>query len=462
MTMLSAMEIYESLTFNNPGSFFNKPAPDPLVAFTIGGILSTIGFIWWVRRYLALKEDVEKSEIKSEINMNLKIRMMISAAIDNDLNRFVMVTYSAVSFLFLGGLQVAYQSTLLIMFIFYTFSSSLESVRIMLAYKSVGDGDQRNLRISSKSMRDKFLEYSEKKVLKPANVYEDLGRNLTIVTMVFITQVVLISFVCVDIRNNNLNNCLDGTKGCPVAGTLGSWLFFILGIFMALVFQLGPKTKFGESEQNPYYWLRLFLVLKKEETWISWNNDFMALVFQLGPKTNFGESEQNPYYWLRLFLVLKNDETWISWNNDMKGIDEDNKLHAGDIRVWIRYFMSFLINGVGFHILVHALPLQVASQSSLTGVVFRAIGMMYLVDLDDTPGYKLTIHDNIHDTTDSNKEEDIDEINEAIKEAHVVLNTLKELAQKKQKLSSIISSNVVNKGKYSSVESKNTEIDIDV
>mmetsp|Transcript_32429 Transcript_32429/g.38751 ORF Transcript_32429/g.38751 Transcript_32429/m.38751 type:complete len:420 (+) Transcript_32429:71-1330(+) len=419
MTMLSAMEIYESLTFNNPGSFFNKPAPDPLVAFTIGGILSTIGFIWWVRRYLALKEDVEKSEIKSEINMNLKIRMMISAAIDNDLNRFVMVTYSAVSFLFLGGLQVAYQSTLLIMFIFYTFSSSLESVRIMLAYKSVGDGDQRNLRISSKSMRDKFLEYSEKKVLKPANVYEDLGRNLTIVTMVFITQVVLISFVCFDMRNSNVNNCLDGTKGCPVAGTLGSWLFFILGIFMALVFQLGPKTKFGESEQNPYYWLRLF-------------------------------------------LVLKNDKTWISWNNDMKGIDEDNKLHAGDIRVWIRYFMSFLINGVGFHILVHALPLQVASQSSLTGVVFRAIGMMYLVDLDDTPGYKLTIHDNIHDTTDSNKEEDIDEINEAIKEAHVVLNTLKELAQKKQKLSSIISSNVVNKGKYSSVESKNTEIDIDV
>merc|ERR1711935_866655 len=170
--------------------------------------------------------------------------------------------------------------------------------------------------------------------------------------MVFITQVVLISFVCIDIHDNNVNRCLDGTKGCPVAGTLGSWLFFILGTFMALVFQLGPKTKFGESEQNPYYWLRLFLVLKKEET-------------------------------------------SISWDNKMKGIDEDNKLHAGDIRVWIRYFMSFLINGVGFHILVHALPLQVASQSSSTGVVFRAIGMMYLVDLDDTPGYTLTINDNI-------------------------------------------------------------------
>ena len=28
---------------------------------------------------------------------------------------------------------------------------------------------------------------------------------------------------------------------------------------------------------------------------------------------------------------------------------------------------------------------SVATQSSLTGVVFRAVGMMYLVDLDDSP-----------------------------------------------------------------------------
>merc|ERR1719491_2102523 len=126
-------------------------------------------------------------------------------------------------------------------------------------------------------------------------------------------------------------------------------------------------------------------------------------------------------------------------------------LHAGDIRVMLRFFLSFLINGVGFHILVHALPLQVAAQSSLTGVVFRAVGMMYLVDLDDTPGYKLTIHDNIHDATNSNKEEDIDEINEAIKEAHAVINTLQGLAQKKNRLSSSISSKHRNKGTCGSI-----------
>jgi hypothetical protein len=50
-----------------------------------------------------------------------------------------------------------------------------------------------------------------------------------------------------------------------------------------------------------------------------------------------------------------------------------------------------LINGVGYHILVHALPIQVAQQATLTGVVQRAAGMMVLVDMDDAPGYKLTI-----------------------------------------------------------------------
>lgn len=63
----------------------------------------------------------------------------------------------------------------------------------------------------------------------------------------------------------------------------------------------------------------------------------------------------------------------------------------GNLMLWVRFFMSYTINGLGFHILVHALPVQVAGQSSLTGVVFRAVGMMYLVDLDDAPGTALTL-----------------------------------------------------------------------
>lgn len=117
----------------------------------------------------------------------------------------------------------------------------------------------------------------------------------------------------------------------------------------------------------------------------------MALVFQLGPKTKYGESEQNPAYWLQLLLATKQSGAKITWYDPVKDRTSERFLYASDWRTWMRFWMSFLINGVGYHILVHALPIQVAAQSSLTGVVFRAVGMMYLVDLDDTPGYKLTI-----------------------------------------------------------------------
>lgn len=131
----------------------------------------------------------------------------------------------------------------------------------------------------------------------------------------------------------------------------------------------------------------------------------MACVFLLGPKTSFGQSEQDPAFWLQLLLVAK-QRAKCTWFEPEKNDTESLMLHPGDWRIWLRFFLSFLINGVGFHILVHALPIQVASQSSLTGVVFRAVGMMYLVDLDDTPGYTLTI---VQQEVDSSDEEEDDE-----------------------------------------------------
>jgi hypothetical protein len=163
----------------------------------------------------------------------------------------------------------------------------------------------------------------------------------------------------VDIFENQTSACRDGTSDCPIGGTFGSWGFYVLGIFMACVFQLGPKTNYGQSEQNPAYWLQLLLATK-----------------QTGAK--------------------------VTWYDPVKDQTRERNLTSMDWRTWIRFIMSFLINGVGYHILVHALPIQVASQSSLTGVVFRAVGMMYLVDLDDTPGYTLTI---VEKTPEPEKEE---------------------------------------------------------
>ena len=66
-------------------------------------------------------------------------------------------------------------------------------------------------------------------------------------------------------------------------------------------------------------------------------------------------------------------------------------LEQNDSRIWTRFVMSFLINGVGFHFLLHVLPIQIASQSAMIGIVLRAVGMIYLVDLDDTTGNTMTL-----------------------------------------------------------------------
>ena len=157
-----------------------------------------------------------------------------------------------------------------------------------------------------------------------------------------------------DIYDSETHVCLDGTKGCPVTGTLGSWGIYLLGIFMACVVLLGPKT-------------------------------------------NFGMSEQNPAFWIQLFLSAKNSKNKCTWFDPVKNTTRSRLLHSNDWRIWVRFWMSYLINGVGFHILIHALPIQVAGQSSLTGVVLRAVGMLYLVDMDDTPGYKMTLVPNDRD-----------------------------------------------------------------
>jgi hypothetical protein len=151
-----------------------------------------------------------------------------------------------------------------------------------------------------------------------------------------------------DIMASATYKCPDGTPNCPIVGTFGSWAFYVLGIFMACVYILGPKTSFGQSEQNPAYWLQLLLISKR-----------------VGAK--------------------------CTWYDPVANVTKERHLRSNDSHIWGRFFMSFLINGVGFHILVHALPIQVAYQSTLTGVVIRAVGMMYLVDLDDTTGYTLTL-----------------------------------------------------------------------
>ena len=53
--------------------------------------------------------------------------------------------------------------------------------------------------------------------------------------------------------------------------------------------------------------------------------------------------------------------------------------------------MSLIVNSLCFHFLLNVLPVQIASKSSVMGIVFSSVGMIYLVDLDDTTGNTLTL-----------------------------------------------------------------------
>lgn len=75
----------------------------------------------------------------------------------------------------------------------------------------------------------------------------------------------------------------------------------------------------------------------------------------------------------------------VSWYHDpLKERDFHYQLSFSGWRLWLRFFMSFLVNGIGFHVLVHPLPVQVSAQSTFLMVVFRSVGMMHLVNMDDS------------------------------------------------------------------------------
>jgi len=129
----------------------------------------------------------------------------------------------------------------------------------------------------------------------------------------------------------------------------------------------------------------------------------MACVFLVGPKTGFGQSEGSPVYWIHVFLAAKNTGATIKWYDPVKNKWHERVWTSRGVRVWLRFIMTFLINGYGFHMLLHSLPLQVSSQESLTGIVAKAIGMMYLVDLDDSVGKEITITEKVTEGTEEKK-----------------------------------------------------------
>ena len=143
----------------------------------------------WVRRVQTYKTKLEDRKVI--IDSNILLRVCISCAIDTEDAFYTIVSFGAASFLFLGGIQLNFKWTLLAMIVTYTVSSVGETLGILLAFFSAPSLER--LVATSDIMASRMRGI--KAELNPSSVYEDLGRGSTIVVMVFVTQVILISFV---------------------------------------------------------------------------------------------------------------------------------------------------------------------------------------------------------------------------------------------------------------------------
>ena len=123
---------------------------------------------------------------------------MLACLLDNDDPFYTIVSYSATSLLFLGGIQINYESTLTLMLLVYAISSFGDSLRVILAFikydslskvEVVSDMSKQVQDAAGKNDRNDMIVK-----LDPSNVYEDIAREPTIVIMLFFTQAL---FICI-------------------------------------------------------------------------------------------------------------------------------------------------------------------------------------------------------------------------------------------------------------------------
>lgn len=346
--VLSAKELYDKVDFISSDSFYNIEAPKPVISLFIGAVLSVISMSMWLQRVFRVIDTVHNQKKNAHLDKVDFFRAMISCAIKNDCPTYTTVTYSAIHFICLGGLQTNFQKSYIVMIGFCCLISCAETLGILLTYVKFDTflDVRKNCALYNIEHVRQMIKVEDISNIFPCNVYEDLSRNKTVIIMVFLTQCCLIFFVVLDAYQNPTVTCIDGSTGCPVVGTLGSWMFYVLGIFLGCVYLIGPSSSFGESPHDPRYWKQLLIGLKQAGSKLVWEDP-----------TDSTQRQSTDY----------------------------------DLRMWVQFTMSYLINGAGFYLVVYTLPIQVASSSSLFVVVYRALGMMYVIDLDDTDGRKLTI-----------------------------------------------------------------------
>jgi hypothetical protein len=330
--------------------WFQQPAPSVRVTFTVAALV----VVWVVYQHHQRVQQlrVKFGGISAPFRGALRYSAIISAYVDNDDPIFAIARLVGKSTVFLGLMQLNFIHGFWFMVALLVLESSLDTVRILLAYGSCHS--LRQLRATTASS-DEAKDLDETTELAPNNVYEDLARPMPISIMVFSVQTLLIGCVMYDTYSTTTRTCFNGNPldACPMLESMGSYCLYYLGTFMACVFYVGPMNSYGKKEHDPVFWLKLFVLSK-----------------QPNPSSVVQLSWQHPVLTERIMSM---------------------QLQRNDIRIWMRFFMSLLINSVCFHFLLNVLPVQIASKSSIMGIVFSSVGMIYLVDLDDTSGQPLTV-----------------------------------------------------------------------
>jgi hypothetical protein len=156
--------------------------------------------ILWYRRfqfvrqggYPIKKEEDSSTSIPLRTSWSLFLRAIISTAIDMEEPFFTIASYSMISFLLLGSLQSNFGITLTVMIGFWCIGSLGDPLRVILA---VADASSLSDVMLSSAIMESAIRKIVSTELKPTSIYEDLGRERTILCMVFMTQLLLISFV---------------------------------------------------------------------------------------------------------------------------------------------------------------------------------------------------------------------------------------------------------------------------
>lgn len=174
---------------------FNTNPPKPKVSFSIGGVLFFIAFIMWTFRLRKLMANT-KTKTGKQLKGSELIRGGLAVLADNDDAFYTIISFAATSFLFLGGFQCDYETTFIVMIVFFFLTSLIDTVRVLLAYSHYDS--LKEVAIYSSDMtavKDTQEETDTIVELQPTNVYEDFGRGRTIVVMLFFTQVLFIFLV---------------------------------------------------------------------------------------------------------------------------------------------------------------------------------------------------------------------------------------------------------------------------